>query len=540
MKKLLIISAIAVFITSGCEDFLEEDSRSNVVAEEFYTTPLGYESLINANYSQLREIYGQDPWLFMAGTDLYTEGRDPEPMGLSQYSELNSASQGVDFLYSKCYEAIQSANLALYYGDLTEETSTLTNRIGEARYLRANAYFLLVQTYGNVSLVTEPTDEPINSYGQTEASVIYDFILSELEEASPMTSSGSYVGRVTERAVNHLRALVHLTRAYEPFAANDDFTVAAQLADQVIGGQSLTTPFDQLWEPGNEMNEEIIFSVQYDASSINTAPTKLGHQQQNFFGSYLGGSEVAGDAPYKTYNLLATRFALDLFTEEDARWGVTFMTEVYERYYDYFDVEDKSSLAVAHFYEPSWYTSADSTAYVAAHPGVTYHPYGLYDPEGGDISDNYNMIVTKKFDDPSSLYASGDEDRRVSSRDFIVARLAETYLLAAEAYLGAGDPGTALLRLNEVRNRAGVADVTAIDLDVILDERALELFGEYKRWFDLKRTGKLVERASLHHPLIEEANFAGSNGVLKLLRPIPQTALDLNQNKNFEQNPAYQ
>jgi hypothetical protein len=77
------------------------------------------------------------------------------------------------------------------------------------------------------------------------------------------------------------------------------------------------------------------------------------------------------------------------------------------------------------------------------------------------------------------------------------------------------------------------------DIDYILDERARVLLGEYHRWFDLKRTGKLIEKASAHHYLIDEANFTGTGGHLKILRPIPQAALDLNRNKNFAQNPAY-
>lgn len=66
------------------------------------------------------------------------------------------------------------------------------------------------------------------------------------------------------------------------------------------------------------------------------------------------------------------------------------------------------------------------------------------------------------------------------------------------------------------------------------------MLGEYTRWFDLKRTGKLIERAVMHNYRIPSAtNFNGNNGQLKILRPIPQIVIDLNQNKNFPQNPAY-
>ncbi len=115
-------------------------------------------------------------------------------------------------------------------------------------------------------------------------------------------------------------------------------------------------------------------------------------------------------------------------------------------------------------------------------------------------------------------------------------------MIAAEVYLKAGNPAVGLLRLNAVRTRAGVAPATASEFNIvyILDERGREMLGEYTRWFDLKRTGKLVERAVMHNYRIPSAaNFNGNNGQLKILRPIPQIVIDLNQNINFPQNPAY-
>lgn len=537
MKNIISILVLFAIALSSCSDFLEEENKANVTAEEFYVTAEGFESLVNANYSQLREIYGDEAYIFCSGTDLYAEGRDQEPPGLSQYTQLTASSEGIADLYNSCYKAIQVANMALHYGDITKQTSTLSQRLAEVRYLRANAYFLLVQTYGGVSLVTEYISSPELSFDRNSAEEVYTFIITELEEALKTAGAGVYDGRVTKRAVEHLLAKVYLTRGYEGFGSAEDFATAATYADNAIAGQALTIPFDELWAPGNEMNEEVIFSVQFDPASISADPNNLGNMQSSFFSSYLGGSEVAGNAPYRTYTLCPTQFAIDLFTEDDERWEGTFMTEVYARYYDFYDVEDHSTLTVTEYYAPKWASSPeDQAAYEAAHPEAEFHPYGVYVPSVSRNFD-YETIPVKKFDDPNALFGEG----RVSSRDIILSRLADTYLLAAEAYLQSGDPATGLLRLNEVRRRAGVADATLaeFDIDYILDERGRELLGEYHRWFDLKRTGKLVERASKHHYLIDEGNFIGSNGELKILRPIPQEAIDLNQNRDFPQNPAY-
>ncbi|MGJ5643080.1 RagB/SusD family nutrient uptake outer membrane protein [Formosa sp. S-31] len=534
MKKIYISLAICGLLFNSCDKYLEEDVRSNVVAEEFYVSEDGYEALVNANYALLSDIYGGEPWVFCAGTDMYSEGRNPQPIEISEYANLSPSTDEIEDLYINAYNAIQKANMGLYYADVTEQTDNINSRKGELKYLRANAYFLLVQSYGGVGLITDYISSPILSFDRNSEEEVYSFIISELTEAINLVEDGAYNGRVNKRAVQHLLAKVYLTRGYLSFGSSDDFNQAATLADAAINGQALSIPFNDLWQPGNEMNAETLFSVQYSEAITAADPTGLGNLQSYYFGSYLGGAEVAGDAPNRSYNLIATDYAIDLFTEKDARWEGTFMIEIFDRYYDYYDKKDHSGLEVVDYYAPSWKsTTQDSLDYKAAHPKATFHSYGTY--SASIVSGDRALITAKKFDDPDEPFSNG----RSSTRDIILSRLGETYLIAAEAYFKAGNSGTALERLNEVRSRAGVDPMTTIDIDVILDERGRELFGEYHRWFDLKRTGTLVERASMYNYLVNEENFAGNNGELKILRPIPQIAIDLNQNNDFTQNPAY-
>lgn len=539
MKKILLYG-LFVFALNSCSDFIEEENLGNADAETNYKTQTGYNTLINANYSLLREIYGGDAYVFCAGTDLYAvgSGRGTEPEGLSRYTQLNPASDGgLKELYASCYESIQKANMAIYYSAMTEPTTNLSQLVGEVKYMRANAYFLLVQSFGGVGIVTDYISGPKLAFNRNSAKEVYDIIISDLEDALNAVKAGAYTGRVNKRAVQHLLAKVYLTRGYESFGSVSDFTTATVYAEEAIAGQGLTIPFASLWLPGNEMNPETIFSVQYSLGSISTDPSKLGNKQSNWFSSYLGGPEVSGTAGWRSYTLLPTQFALSLFTQEDKRFQATFMYEVYAKYYDFFNVPaaNHSTLSVKHYYVPQWASPADIAAYTVAHPGVQIHEWGTYG--AGVVSRDYQTIPVKKFDDPKSPYVTNG---RVSSRDIILSRLGETYLIAAEAYLRTNNISLGLDRLNAVRNRAGITTpLTTYNIDTILDERARELFGEYHRWFDLKRTGKLVERASLHNYLIDEANFNGANGQLKILRPIPQVAIDLNQNRDFPQNPAY-
>lgn len=542
---------------NSCSNYIEEESLSNVPADATYKTGAGYQLLINTNYAWLKSIYGGNPWLFEAGTDMYAEGRTPEPAGLSQYALLIPSSDNVADLYTPCYQLIQSVNKAVYYSAITEQTANLNTLVGEAKFLRAQAYFLLVQTYGGVPIVNENITTPVLSFHRNTAEEVYTQIISDLDAALASVGTNSYstTGKVNKRAVNDLLAKVYLTRGYETFGKADDFAKAAAYADAAIGGQTLALAFDQLFKPGNDLNAETIFSVQYDKASTSTDPTKLGNNQFYYFSSYLGGAETG--APLRSYNLCPTDYALGLYEKGDKRWDGTFMTEILEGpettngvtknvlYYPYYRSTNPASLKVRHFYEPKWFTPADRTAWETANAArksatFVYHPWGEYSAAHTLIKnlDCYTIPV-KKFDDPDPTTPSSTGP--VSTRDIIVSRLGETYLIAAEAYLKAGNPGTGLDRLNEVRRRAGVANATAgeFNIDYILDERGRELLGEYKRWFDLKRTGTLVARASAHNYKIKAANFVGVGGQLKILRPIPQVALDLNQNKDFPQNPGY-
>jgi len=557
MKKFIIILGIIAGTLSSCSNYIEEESLSNVPADGTYKTAAGFQLLINTNYAWLKSIYGGNPWLFEAGTDMYAEGRTPEPAGLSQYTLLIPSSDNVADLYRPCYQLIQSVNKAIYYSTVTEQTSNLNTLLGEAKFLRAQAYFLLVQTYGGVPIVSENITSPVLSFTRNSAEEVYEQIISDLDFALANVGTAAYStsGKVNKRAVNDLLAKVYLTRGYETFGKADDFSKAAAYADAAIAGQTLAIAFDQLFKPGNDLNAETIFSVQYDKASTSTDPTKLGNNQFYYFSSYLGGAETG--APLRSYNLCPTDYALGLYEKGDARWNATFMTEILEGpettngvtktilYYPYYRSSNPASLKVRHFYEPKWFTPADKTAWMAANASrlastFVYHPWGEYSAAHTLIKnlDCYTIPV-KKFDDPDPTTPSSTGP--VSTRDIIVARLGETYLVAAEAYLKAGNPGTGLDRLNEVRRRAGVANATLaqFNIDYILDERGRELLGEYKRWFDLKRTGTLVARASAHNYKIKEANFVGVDGKLKILRPIPQSALDLNQNKDFPQNPGY-
>jgi starch-binding outer membrane protein, SusD/RagB family len=130
----------------------------------------------------------------------------------------------------------------------------------------------------------------------------------------------------------------------------------------------------------------------------------------------------------------------------------------------------------------------------------------------------------KKFLD--NVYNATYPTHDISSRDAIVFRLAEMYLIKAEAELNTSGSTAALTTLNQlrtVRAKAGKDNSLKgnVDINTILDERAIELCGEQQRWFDLKRTHKLVERVKAYN-----AQASGQIKEMHYYRPIPQAQLD--------------
>ncbi len=552
MKKILIILASSFCLFSlGCNNFLKEEDLAEITSDDYYQTNDGYESLVNSCYSTLRDVYGGAPWVFSAGTDLYVEGRSEQPEGISEYRNLTPQSDEVESFYSTLYKSIQLCNTALYYNDKTEKDSSLTERKGEIEFLRSYYYFLLVQSFGGVSIVENRIDEPILKFKRSSAEEVYAFIIQQMKEALNLVPETNDEGRVNKRVIRFYLAKVFLTRGYQDFAQNDDFAQAASYADKAINNQSLSLSFKKVFWPGNEDNNEIIFAVQYDKGSI-VDPKSDGSQQNYFFGPYMGGEGAIYGYPYRSYTLCPTMHLFDLFTKYDSRFKGTFMINYYERYYDFYDEnDDLGSLNIKYYYAPKWALN-DTTAWRQDDPAhrsnTVILPYSNKWQASPQTKDDNETPAIRKFDDPTAAFSGSGS----STRDIFLARLSEAYLIAAEAYYKDGNLPKATERINAVRERAAlpghVSDMKVsegqVNIDFILDERARELAGEYHRWFDLKRTGKLVEETKKYNRDIKNwfnqgiNPFKGTDGNLKILRPIPQEALDLNDG-DFAQNPGY-
>ncbi|MBN1133135.1 MAG: RagB/SusD family nutrient uptake outer membrane protein [Bacteroidales bacterium] len=526
--KIQLVFALVLMV--GCTDYLEEQNLGNTTAENYYVTSAGYESLVNAVYASIRDVYQPTPYVFCAGTDLFFAAHQEVPLGLAAYQTLTPSNPEVEYLFKNLYESIQVANMALDYSSKTEEFTELEMRIAEVKFIRAYFYFLLVQHFGDVSLVTDLVSEPITHFERDPASEVYQFIIDEMEEAlEQLPETQDDFGRINSRAVRHMLAKVYLTRGYESFGSASDFTTAAQLADAAIDGQDLSLTFEELFAYENDNNEEVLWSIQYSPGSTLKGGA---HNWDYPWGPLAQGSN---DGVSKKNALHPTEYLYTLFDDDDTRFEGTFLNIRTNPYVGYYLDPDNSP--VAYYYPRTAAQLADTSNWRAAHPMRSEAVISPIGPHWWDGLNQNDLPALKKYDrcqTPEIQY----------THDLYLARLGETYLIAAEAYLKANNPGNAVARVNTVRERAGASTVSSVDLDFILEERARELVGEGFRWMDLKRTGKLMEYAKERNPDVKALvntgidPFLGANGNFKILRPIPLSAIALDSG-DYPQNPAY-
>lgn len=545
MKNISILSIIALSLlifTTSCDDLLDEYNPSGLTAEAVYTTPEGFESLVNAAYSYQRWLYGKEEAFNMTemGTDLWMSAAGDVWPDLTTYTNLQGTNAPITTLWTQLYAAVNLTNAGINrIADAGYTPSIRTQREAELRFLRAFYYYHIVETWGGVHFTLEESQGIMTTANKTPVDTFYAQILEDLDFAvANLAPTTPDYGRVTKPAAMSFLARIYLTRKM--------YSEASAMAESVINGgfgYKLVSNYADLWDMGNNHNSEIVYAVNYaenltlnDLQNSSTNPLGHGRGSNNghlhFLMKYdnLPGMTRAIEygRPFNRY--MPTRTLLDLYTEDDARYEGSFMEVWYA---------NSTNLPAG--------MSMGDTAVVATRttftgsPGHIYQVYNRNDiyNANGTVRDNLRYpTLTKHMDNTRS---SANEAQ--SARDAYVIRFAELYLIAAEAHLNLGNLQAAADHINAIRTRAakpGRQDEMKIPsdqvtLDFILDERAREFAGEQLRWFDLKRTNKLVDRVPALNPDVKSVEQH------HMIRPIPQSQLDAVTNRDeFTQNPGYQ
>lgn len=569
MKKILYSVALAACCMgtmTSCSDFLDASNKSNVTDKQTFATKEGFNSLVNDAYQHLQNVYAAPLFTscFSAGTDMYADGRNKMNEALNTYETLTPENTDIKNLYTYLYAGIRAANSVSYYAQTAQvDEKTKGQLVGEARVLAAYEYYLLVNNFGGVPIMKDFLTTADTGYPKSSAEDVYAYIISELKDvigknvlqASTATKGG---GRISQETAKAILAKTYLSAAWD-LNKQDYFSKAAALADEVIAGRKLTTPFAKLWKAdgSGDDNEEFLWDVEYDLATANNT-TSGGTEWSGYYCNYLGGNEDNIKATTSSY--VPTLYALHCFKKGDQRYDATFMKELPDinkgnaagtGYWTWYkNGESLVGKPVTRYYSAWYETDADFEAWKAIDPANRANTYRIpmdsqskeaQNMDGRDMEyyDNQQLVYgsspCKKFDDSKTAKT----EKNTCYRDIHIITLPEMYLVAAEAYLKAGDNPKALARLNEVHQRAGLSALTGtITIDDILDENACENFGNEARWMDLRRTQTLVIRCTKYnHEMGDKAaQYIGK----KLLRPIPQAAIDANDQLTLaDQNPGY-
>jgi len=543
LRRVAVGLVMPLFVI-GCDLDLTEYNPGGLTAESVFTTPEGFESLVNAAYSYTRWWYGKEDGFSISeiGTDLWMSGAGDTHPALTSYQHLDGTESAVDLLWEKLYAALNLVNAGINRIDEAGLPTSLRDvREAELRFLRAFYLWHIVETWGGVHFTTEETQGVITTANRTPVEKFYEQIFQDLEyavEHLPVTTPD--YGRATKPAAEAFLARMHLTRG--------NYQEAFDLAKKVIEGYgfALLPNYADLWRMDNLRNSEIVWAVNYSTVIANNDlrdpilyPT--GHPRGGNNGHLLFGMiydrepgmvrDIANGRPFNRY--MPTAFLLDLFDEtRDSRYDASFRSVWYANAPT----------------RPAGMNLGDTAIYITKYSvpdevqqSKIYRFYDrddIYRPDGSPVQ-RLRYPDLRKFLDPTRPTVQ----EQVSGRDAFVIRLAEMYLIAAEAQFNLGNKALAADYINVIRERAAIPGHEAemrvgpddITVDFILDERARELAGEQLRWFDLKRTRKLVERVRMHNP---DARAYIQD--FHVVRPIPQRQLDAVTNKDtFTQNPGY-
>ena len=500
-SKFLIL-LVGFLVLSSCDDFLEEDLRDQITPDAFFTNDKEAELAVNGVYRLLQDnnVYrqrGLDNY-YTSGADIQAANRDVNG-SIHNYLIQEGTADG-NGTWIQLYKVVNNTTefISNIEGNESLSQEAMDSRLGELLFLRALAYYHLTNLWGDVPFYTEQLPVLERSVlGRTPKEEVRSAMKEDLARAFdllPSAYSGNDLGRASKWAAATLKAKYHLF--------DEEWALAKAECDVVIDGgahrllDNYADVFDQS-DPSNQYNDEHIFVVDFEADYDGLFTTRTddynprirdepaGRNNDTIVNGVSGtkvdifqgllrdqGEDMTGYG----WSVPLPEFALqENWQDGDLRYDATIVTEYL-----------------------GWKLA---------------FPY---------FRKNWNL------DQENSLRGNHPEN-------YIVFRLADVYLMAAEAENELNGPGAAFFYVNKVRERAFEPDQPWTGLskeefrEAIYDERKFELSAEGHRRMDLIRWGILLETVQTvqHRPW---NNPAANIQPYHVLLPVPQIQLELNPN----------
>jgi hypothetical protein len=456
MKSFLSVVPVALLILASAS--CNKDAPVNNDDENLVKTEAEASALVNAAYVPLQWLCSYNS-VFLEGLTevLASVSEDVAAAARASRFEIDRLNDIVIELFSDPYTSIGAANLAIAQIEAAPVSANLTQaqkdyQIARAKFIRGHSYFKLVQTFGEVPILT--SDAIVGERRPVDD--VYAQAVKDLTEAAEhLPAYDAQKSNPSQAAVNTILAKLYLTWGQKPVTtaeiqsiANsqtdpskpapdvEKLQLAVDYANAVIANTQyrLLANFNDIWGVNHENNAEVIFSVRHDGDDIDGIAGGMGNHQTHCGFTWPKNPRTDPHLSYADVTLK------NRIPDGDARKLLSYVTKIE------YDDQVVDTL--------DWPVSV-------VRPGKWIHR------TTGDI----NIATTEQ---PNNI-------------DRIEYRYAELLLIKAEALFFLNDAGGALLLVNQLRTRAGVSDLSSLTAQDLYNEWDNEFAFEQKRWFNLVR-----------------------------------------------------
>lgn len=472
LKSSTLLYITMCIVMFSCEEYLQEQPSTLIDSDYIYTTEEGLKSGVVSLYKFDRDRYDRGIEDFMGAVLMSTRSdlafsRTGYTGLMGRYQRgISPVDQGANFVstlfWKHFYNMTNKATAIINAAEVVEgvDEEVRNQILAEAKFFRANSYFFLYRMFNNIYVSTETitVDNAFNVINaKSTEEEIFSLLKSDLDFAIAHLDWVDTFGRITKGAAKHVKAKVAMWEG--------DYQEAKSQALSVIedpeSPHSLVGSTADVFK-GNRDHQESLYVIQSQDDLLGGGDNTM--MNANYVTQYfqISGIESNVEQGGRGFSrVLPNRYLMGLIAEDPN------------------DTRDDDTYFRLKYY----YTSGDNIGQEID----IYKPISEEHPDGVQYQRYYQRLH------PSCIkFAQEDDnpDSYLNRSNIMVYRLAETYLIAAEAILkSSGDP---LPYINAIRERANAAPLTMVDEQAILDERARELAFEGQRWFTLKRMGQAV------------------------------------------------
>lgn len=571
MKKIFFyLIAAATLLISSCEKPLKEEALDFYSPENSYTNKTQFESALADIYLNIRTDFyanGVDTYdLF--GTDLDIANRENNTsvtkLRYIGWDNMNADNAFSSKWWTRFYKIIGQANVII---DRAEAPAAVWSSpadkaaiLAEAKFLRAFAYHFLANMWGDVPLLLNETKAPKFNVVRAPQKDVYLQCKADLDFATQNMPAIDLIkgGRAPREAAYHLLAEINIC------LKDNDGAIAA--ASAIINGGKcnlMTARFGtnknftfsgysylgaakpwgdvywDLFQEGSmnwkEGNREAIWNISNDPTVKGGNNTDVDPQGGLLFLDRFWGP-IAWQAKDKNG---IQNFLMDTLQGRPVAFVIVsdYGGNKIWQYKGDFSKDIRNS---EYNIQRNYYYTNPASAFYGQQVTQTNCDASTLNLWEARVSPHFKKFISAV---PRGMAIDATSKRKTDLgrnwKDWYIMRMAETYLLRAEAYMLKGDLAAAATDINAIRARANATPVTAADvnMDLILDERARELYGEEFRINTLMRTGKLVEYLNKYNGYLKDNSLTAPSYLSKL--PIPRREIEANTGTVMPNNPGY-